>query len=92
MKAISDASSRASPKSASEEESELERPLTPINRLAETSLPLKSPGGTLAIRHVRPERTELEKQALRTGDGELKEYWLRTEDERKAKAGPLFRL
>lgn len=90
VKAIPEASSRASPKS--EEVSELERPLTPINRLGETSLTPESPGGTLAIRHVRAERTELEKQALRIGDADLKEYWLRTEDERKAKAGALFRL
>ena len=87
VKAISETSSRASLKSTSEEESEPERPLTPINREGATGLPPKSPGGTLAIRQVPPERTELEKQALRIGDGELKKYWLRTEDERKAKAG-----
>lgn len=90
VNATFETSPRPSLKSASEEESEPGRPLTPINHGDETSLPPKSPGGTLAIRHVK--RTELEKQALRTGDGELKEYWLRTEIERKAKAGGLFRL
>lgn len=92
VKAISETSPQPSLKSASEEESEPERPLTPINHGDETGLPPKSPGGTLAIRQVRPKRTEIEKQALRTGDRQLKEYWLRTEDERKAKAGALFGL
>lgn len=87
IKAVSETSSRASLGSISEEESEPERPLTPINHGAETGLLLKSPGGILAIRQPRPERTEPEKRALRIGDGELRKYWLRTEDERKAKAG-----
>lgn len=92
VKAISGIPPQASLKSSSEEESEPDRPLTPINHGDETSLPGTSPGGTLAIRQVRPERTVLEKQALRIEDGELKKYWLRREDERKAKAGALFRL
>lgn len=91
-KALSGTSSRASLKSTSEEESEPERPLTPTNHGDETGLLLKSPGGTLAIRQVRLEPTKLEKQAFQIGDRELKKYWLRTEDERKAKAGALFRL
>lgn len=92
IKALSETSSRASLKSTSEEESEPERPLTPTNHGDETGLLLKSPGGTLAIRQARVEPTKLEKQALQIGDGELKKYWLRTEDERKAKAGALIKL
>lgn len=91
IKALSETSSRSS-KSTSEEESEPERPLTPINHGDEIGLLLKSPGGTLAIRQARVEPTKLEKQALQIGDGELKKYWLRTEDERKAKAGAWSRV
>lgn len=90
IKALSETSSRASLKSTSEEESEPERPLTPTNHGDETGLLFKSPGGTLAIRQARTEPTKLEKQALQIGDGDLKKYWLRTEDERKAKAGAFF--
>lgn len=90
IKALSETSTRASLKSTSEEESERERPLAPKNHEDKTSL-LKSPGATLAIRQVRQhEPTKLEKQALQIGDGELKKYWLRTEEERKAKAGAFF--
>lgn len=90
LKALSETSSRDSLKSTSEEESEPERPFTPKIHGDETGLLLKSPGGTLAIRQARPERSKLEKQALQIGDGELKKYWLLTEDERKAKAGAFF--
>lgn len=91
IKPASETSSRASLKSTSEEESEPERPVTPTNHGDETGLLLKSPGGTLAIRQVGQfEPTKLEKQALQIGDRELKKYWLRTEDERKAKAGAFF--
>lgn len=92
IKAVSENSSRASLRSTSEEESKPETPLTPTNLGDETGLLLKSPGGTLAIRQVRLEQTALEKQAMHIGDGELKKYWLRTEDERKAKAGALISL
>lgn len=92
IKALSETSSRASLKSTSEEESEPERPLTPKNHGDEAGLLLKSPGGTLAIRQQvrQQEPTKLEKQALQIGDGDLKKYWLRTEVERKAKAGAFF--
>lgn len=92
-KALSETSSRVSLNSTSKEKSEPERPLTPTNHGDGTGLLLKSPGGTLAIRQVRLDKpTKLENQALQIGDRELKKYWLRTEDERKAKAGALFRL
>ncbi len=71
----------------SEEETEAEEPQTSGNDEVENALMPKSPGGRLVFRETRPERTELEKEALRLGEKELRQYWSRTEEERKAKPG-----